>query len=132
VPGETPYVLELAQFKQFYMSLLTSTMSGSATCTPEQAQAFRDASLNKEGDYKTADGQSPELVLKLVFNNEADGSGEVITRTYTFYNYSARQCFVSLNGKGSFYILQNRVTKLVKDAGLVFTPETPIVPEAKN
>ena len=76
-------------------------------------------------------GAEPVLVLKMVFNNEADGSGQEIVRTYTFYRYSSRQCFVALNGKGSFYILQNRVEKLVRDLGLVFT-DTPIVPEAKT
>jgi hypothetical protein len=139
-----PQTLDLKQFKNLYLSLLTSTMSGAAACTPEHAEAFRQASLNAAGDYKVTHtcedencpveeyGADPVLVLKMVFNNEADGSGQEIVRTYTFYRYSSRQCFVALNGKGSFYILQNRVEKLVRDIGLVFTPETPIVPEAKT
>lgn len=144
VPGEAPFTMDLAQFKNLYLSLLTSTMSGAAACSPEHAEAFREAAKNAEGDYQithtcadencpvTQYGAEPMLVLKMVFNNELDGSGSEIVRTYTFYRYSNRQCFVALNGKGSFYILQSRVEKLVRDLGLVFTPEVAIDPEAKT
>ena len=122
--------LDLAQFKNFNMSLFYSTLAGTATCSAEQAEAFRVASA--QPDFTTADGQQPVLVVRETYNSKADGSGDTIVRTFCFYRYSARQCFVTLNGRGDFYMLQSRVDKLLRDIGLVFTPETPIDPTAKK
>ena len=128
--GNAPITVDLMQFKRFYQTLLYSSLSGTATCPEEQQQAFRDAALS-EG-YTTS-AATPCLVIKVTFNTEADGSGETIVRTYCFYSYGGgRQCFMTLNGNGSFYMLQARVNKIISDVGRVFTPETVIKPQDKT
>ena len=39
---------------------------------------------------------------------------------------------MSLNGNGSFYMLQTRVNKIISDIGRIFTPEVEIKPQDKN
>ena len=121
--------IDTMQFRMFYQTLIYSSMGGTASCSKELAQSFREASGNESNEYKTADGQSPDLVIKMLFNTELDGSGETVTRVFCFYNYNrSRQDFITLNGKGDFYMLKSRVEKIIADIGLVFTPETPIKP----
>ncbi len=125
----TPAEVDLTQFKMFYQTLVYSSLGGMASCSDELAEAYRDASANAENGYKTESGQSPDLVIKMVFNTELDGSGDTVTRVFCFYNYNnSRQDFVTLNGKGDFYMLKSRVEKIIADIGLVFTPETVIKP----
>lgn len=126
--GNTTEV-NLMQYKRFYQTLLYSSLSGTAICPEEQQQAFRDAALT-EG--YTTDKATPALVIKVTFNTSPDGTGDTIERTYCFYTYSSRHCFVTLNGNGSFYMLQKRVDKIINDIGRIFTPEVEIKPQDQN
>ncbi len=124
---------QIKQFRLFYQTLIYSSLSGSASCSKEQQQAFRDAAKNAAGGYLTADGKAPQLVINMTYNTGAKGDGEQIDRSYAFYKYGGgRQSFMAFNGEGGFYMLQRRVEKIVSDAGLVFTPETPIDPQSKT
>ena len=119
---------DLSQFKKFFQTLIYSSLSGMATCSEEDQAAYREAST-LPGHKK--DDIAPYLVITMTFNTEADGSGENVVRTFCFYRYSQRQCFVTLNGNGSFYMLQPRVEKIINDVARVFNGET-INPQGKN
>ncbi len=124
--------VDLMQFKLFYQTLLYSSLSGSASCSEELQELFRNAAKNEAGGY-ALEGAEPILALKLTYNTEPDGSGETVVRTYAFYKYGGgRQCFMAFNGNGSFYMLQNRVNKIISDIAKVFDPSTPITPTSKT
>ena len=124
---------QLTQFRLFYQTLIYSSLSGSASCSEEQQQAFRDAALNVDGNYVTADGQNAQIVINMTYNTGEKGDGEDILRSYAFYKYGGgRQSFMAYNGNGGFYILQNRVDKIVSDAGKIFDPALTIDPQSKS
>ena len=117
--------------RQLYETLLYSTLSGMATCTEEQQQTFRDAAVAFANGNDTQ-GVEPYFAFKMIYNSLPDGSGVTIERTYCFYKYGGgSQCFATLNGRGSFYMLQDRVEKIAADVGRVFTGET-IIPTGKS
>lgn len=124
--------VNLTQFRLFYQTLLYSSLSGTASCSEEMQELFRNASKNEEGGY-ALEGADPVLVIKMTYNTGADGKGETVVRTYAFYKYGGgRQCFMSYNGHGSFYMLQSRVNKIISDIAKIFTPDDPIKPQAKT
>ena len=45
-------------------------------------------------------------------------------RTYKFYSYSERRCFMTINDKGEFYVLRSMVKKIVDDAIRLMNYET--------
>ena len=124
---------QLKQFKLFYQTLIYSSLSGSASCSEEQQQAFRDAAKNVAGGYATADGQQAQIVLNITYNTKVRGDGEQVFRSYAFYKYGGgRQCFMAFNGNGGFYMLQSRVSKIISDVGKIMDPTTPIEPQSKS
>lgn len=124
---------QLTQFRLFYQTLIFSSLSGSASCTEEQQQAFRDAAKNAEGGYVTADGQQAQMVINMTYNTGEKGDGEDILRSYAFYKYGGgRQSFMAYNGNGGFYMLQSRVDKIVSDVGKIFDPTMTIQPQSKS
>lgn len=120
--------MDTLRVKTFYETLLRSSISGLAGCTEAEQAAFREAARSEgysKGDVK------PFLVVKLEYSMLPDGSGGTETRTYCFYKYGGgSQCFLAYNGLGSFYMLQDRVEKIIADLGRVFTGET-ITPTGK-
>ena len=135
VDGEQGVALtteQIKQFRLFYQTLIYSSLSGSASCSKEQQQAFRDAAMNAAGGYATADGELPQLVINMTYNTSPKGDGEQVERSYAFYKYGGgRQSFMAFNGNGGFYMLQRRVEKIVSDVGLIFT-DVVIDPQGKN
>lgn len=131
--GQALNAEQLKQFKLFYQTLIYSSLSGSAPCSEEEQQAFRDAAMNVAGGYVTASGQQAQIVINITYNTKLTRDGEEIFRSYAFYKYGGgRQCFMAFNGNGGFYMLQNRVNKIVSDAGKIMNPATPIDPQAKT
>ena len=49
------------------------------------------------------------LTLEVTFRDKS-------VRTYRFYSYSERRCFMTINDKGEFYVLRSMIRKLVSDA----------------
>ncbi len=49
------------------------------------------------------------LTLEVTFRDKS-------VRTYKFYSYSERRCFMTINDKGEFYVLRSMIRKLVSDA----------------
>ncbi len=126
---ESGDAVDLAQFKLFYQTLLRSELGGEASCSQAWQEACRDAALQAGHENATV---KPLLVIKMVYNTKADGSGEEIVRTYCFYPYEKEgyQSFTTLNGNGAFYIVSSRVQKIISDLGKLFSGEE-IKPTAK-
>ena len=40
---------------------------------------------------------------------------------YSFYNYSTRRCYYTVNGEGEFYVLRDRVEKILSDTVLLMS-----------
>ncbi|MBQ3483375.1 MAG: DUF4340 domain-containing protein [Clostridia bacterium] len=99
--------IDVTQARRLYQSLFYSSLAGPTGLSEQEQEAYR------------ATGDSGAmLVLRLTYDI---GEDEPLVREYRFYDIaeSARQCFVTLNGNGSFYMEQNRVDKLVRDLGRV-------------
>ena len=118
-------VADTMKYRYFYQTLLGSSLEGSMPEGSEQLQ-------------EELKGTTPDLKIKLVFEAE----GKTIVRTYSFYSRTAasgRGAYVTVSEdggghNGSFYMLQNRVEKIINDVGRVLsTNEGDVVdPSAKN
>lgn len=118
-------VTDTMKYRYFYQTLLGSTLEGSMPA-------------GSEGRQEELKGTTPDLRIKLVF----EANGETIVRTYSFYSKTAasgRGAYVTIseNGgghNGSFYMLQNRVNKIINDIGRALsTSEQDVIdPSAKN
>lgn len=98
--------IDVTQARRLYQSLLYSSLAGPTGLSEEEQERYRQT-----GD------SGAMLVLRLTY----DIGGEDKTFVYRFYDIaeSARQCFVTVDGNGAFYMEQNRVDKLVRDLGRV-------------
>ena len=56
-----------------------------------------------------------------------DGS----VRTYRFYSYSERRCFMTVNDNGEFYVMRSMIRKLVSDADKLLSYQA-VNPQADN
>ena len=150
--------IEVLKFKRFFQTLIYSSLSGTASCSEMQQEIFRKAfaesgyALSKDAFYSkygadfteeeqaywsqygsALEDATPFFTITMTFTTNADGTGEKVVRTFCFYEYgtTGRQCFVSVNGQGSFYMLQNRANKIVDDLQRLFNDEE-ILPQGKN
>lgn len=112
--------IDVDRVKSYYRMLLYSSLGGAVTeeeCSAAQQEAFR------------AGTETPLFEIRMVFTTNPDGSGEIVTRVFRFYDYGDdMKCFVTLGGEGSFWMSRDRVEKMINDLGRVFTGEE-IVPE---
>jgi len=53
------------------------------------------------------------------------------SKVYKFYPYETRRAYYTTNGVGDFYIIRDRMVKIIDDAAKVVAGET-VVPEANN
>ncbi len=106
--------------KNYYRMLLYSSLGGMVSeeeCSAEQQETFRNGTA------------TPVFEVRLVYTTNPDGSGEVVTRVFRFYDYgNDMKCFVTMGGEGSFWMSYDRVEKMIRDLGYVFTGDE-IVPE---
>ena len=111
--------LNVYQFRLFYQTLLISSLEGTMPDGTEDAQ--------QEMIESGSDGAT--MTIRIVYNAD----GEQMVRVYRFYSHTNGNlgAFVTLNGTGSFYMLQRRVDKIQSDVAKLFTPADAIDPEAK-
>ena len=83
-------------------------------------------SINRE-DFTEEPDESERALLLTVEVSFRNGT----VRTYKFYSYSERRCFMTVNDKGEFYVMRSMVRKLVADAGRLLAYET-VDPSADN
>lgn len=89
-------------YRQLHLVLLYSSLEGDATLDPATQEAYRNA-----GD------SAADLVIRMTLNED----GVSNTYTYRFYNYTARQTYVTVNGVGTSYMLHKQVDKIISDLG---------------
>ena len=112
--GYLRYETEL--FRRFFQTLLYANLVDSYKLTAEEEQALiNDPSkhlLTLEMTIKDAD--------KSVKNEETGKvevvPGEVTTNVYKFYKVSARKAYITVNGRGGFYVYTSRLEKIINDA----------------
>ncbi len=83
-------------------------------------------SINRE-DFTEEPHESERALLLQLDVTFRDGS----VRTYKFYSYSERRCFMTVNDKGEFYVLRSMIRKLVSDADKLLSYQT-VNPNADN
>lgn len=106
VIGDKSYsktLISTAAFRNLHMVMLNSSLEGDAAISEAEQEAYRNA-----GD------SGADLVVR-VTKREADGQS--VTYVYRFYNYHARQTYLTINGRGSCYILHKQIDKLISDIG---------------
>ena len=89
-------------YRDFFMVLIYSSLEGDATIDAATQEALRNS-----GDA------GADLVIRMTLNED----GVRKTYTYRFYNYTARQTYVTINGTGTSYILHKQMDKIICDLG---------------
>ena len=103
-------------FLDYYLTLMYASIIDDYPLTEEE-----EAALLSDPSKLVA---SIELTTK-----QADGSRQ--TNVYSFYRISAHKAYITINGDGGFYVMTDRVEKVVSDAQRFFN-NIPIDPTAKN
>ncbi|MBO7310695.1 MAG: hypothetical protein J6U86_04810 [Clostridia bacterium] len=95
--GTTTYVrYDTNLFRRFYQTLLYASISDSYEVTSEQ-----EASITTN-----------ENLLMVMEITTSEGE----TKTYKFYKLTSRKAYITINGNGGFYVLTDRIEKIVSDA----------------
>ena len=76
-------------------------------------------SINRE-DFTEEPAEGERALLLTVEVSFRNGT----SRTYRFYSYSERRCFMTVNDRGEFYVMRSMVRKLVSDAEKLLNYET--------
>ncbi len=103
-------VADIDNFRKFYQTILMTTVQDYAELTEEQK-----GELEADGAY---------LTLTVIMEN-----GEKTVRK--FYPYETRRSYYTINGKGDFYVIRDRMVKIVDDAEKAINGVT-IYPDANN
>lgn len=99
-------------FRQFYQTLLVATIVDTYEMTDaEEAALFADDS---------------KLLMTMTIS-DTDGGVKV----YKFYRLTSRKAYISINGSGGFYVMTDRVEKVVSDVQKFFAGQE-IDPTSKN
>ena len=113
-------VIETMQFKQFYKTLLYTSLTGTSSLSEAEQQALIETG---------AAGATLSLQLHftlLKYNQDTKRyveTGETVERTYCYYtSYTyPREAFTTLNGVGKFYTVRTRIDKVIRDLGKLYT-----------
>ncbi len=99
-------------FRQFYQTLLVATVVDTYDLTDEEEKAL------------VADESKHLLTMRL---KDTDG----VEKTFSFYRLTSRKAYITVNGSGGFYVMTDRVEKIVSDV-MNFFDLKPIDAMAKN
>ena len=110
---ETTYVrFATSLFRQFYQTLLVASVVDSYDLTPEEEKALVE--------------DESKLILTMKIT---DTEGE--SKEYKFFKLTSRKAYITVNGTGGFYVMTDRVEKIVSDVQKFFNNQ-PIDYSAKN
>ena len=102
---ETVYVrYDTNLFRKFYQTLLYASISDSYEMSAEDEAAL------------IAD-ESKLLLTMTVLNSEGEET------VYKFYRLTSRKAYITINGNGGFYVISDRVEKIVSDCQKFFAGE---------
>ena len=111
--GNSAQPVNTDNFRDFYKTILYASMEGLCELSEEEMAEYR----------KLADSEA-DLVMTI-----RSLSGRELV--YRFYQYTERKAYMTINDQGVFYILNDRVQKLITDAEKAVNNE-PIEATAKN
>ena len=107
-------------FRNLYRTLLFTSITDSYEMSAEQEAAL------------LADPNALLMTLTITASDEQfSENGSSKTEVYRFYKISARKAYLTINGGGGFYVLTDRLEKIVSDTQRFFSLE-PIDPFAKT
>lgn len=107
-------------FRNFYRTLLFTSITDSYEMSAEQEAAL------------LADPDALLMTITVTASDEQfSENGSTKTEVYRFYRISARKAYLTINGGGGFYVLTDRLEKIVSDAQRFFALE-PIDPFSKT
>ncbi len=92
-------VVDTDTFRDFYKTILYASMEGLCELSEEEMAELR---------------AKPDAEADLVMTIKSLSGREIV---YRFYQYTERKAYMTINGQGVFYILNDRVQKLITDAG---------------
>ena len=99
-------------FRQFFETLLVATIVDTYELTPEEEEA-----LIKDDS---------KLIMSMTVTDT-----EGVVKEMKFYKLTSRKAYITVNGEGGFYVMTDRVEKIVSDAQKFFS-NTPIDATSKN
>lgn len=105
--------VDTANFRNYYKTLLYASMEGLCELSEEEMAEYRAL---------------PDSEADLVLTIQSLSGREIV---YRFYQYTERKSYMTINGQGVFYILNDRVQKFITDAQKAVAGET-IEATAKN
>lgn len=103
-------VVDTENYRDFYKTLLYASMEGLCELTEDEMADLRKG--------------TPDVTMTVT-----SLSGRELT--YRFYRYTERKSYMTINGQGVFYILNDRVQKFITDAEKAVAG-TPIEATSKN
>ena len=126
VTDDSGKTMNTSHFKDFYVSLLYTSLTGLSSLDDTEKQAAISSGEN---------GAALVIRAKYVLRefDPVSGvfveTGEVVERVYCFYrSYSQpREMYMTLNGEGDFYVIRSRVEKLIRDISKLYNPNDPII-----
>ena len=90
---------------------VTDTFTGKVVNTDNFRSLYREMlGLDIEGYAEDLSTDDEDLIATLRITTNLGNVKE-----FKFYAYSTRRCLVTINGKGEFYILRDRASKLISD-----------------
>ena len=99
-------------FRQFYETLLVATIVDTYEMSPEEEAALL--------------ADESKVILTMTVKDS-----EETVKEMKFYRLTARKAYLTVNGVGGFYVMGDRVEKIVSDAQKFFS-NTPIDPMSKK
>lgn len=94
-------------FSSFYASFMYATYEGICEIPEEQKEAFR-----------TEDKWNARITITTKLS--PDENGKCIEYVYKTYQYSERRAYITLNGKGDFFVVRTFLDKIVDSSKQVF------------
>ena len=99
-------------FRQFYQTLLVATVVDTYEMTEEEEKALL--------------ADDSKLLMTMTVEDT-----EGVVKVYKFHKLTSRKAYISINGSGGFYVMTDRVEKIVSDVQK-FMDSKPIDATAKK
>ena len=107
---------ETELFRRFFQTMLYANLVDSYELTAEEEQTL----INDPSKHILTITLTIKDADKSVKNEETGKvevvPGEITTNVYSFYKVSARKAYITVNGRGGFYVYTSRLEKIINDA----------------
>ncbi len=114
-PGAEPLVSDFRLSGEGQELVVEEQFTGKVVETNNFRQLYKTMLTISIEDYTEDDSTNEEDLIATLKVTTRSG----VETEYKFYSYSTRRCFMTINGKGEFYVLRDHVMKMVSDADKV-------------